>query len=185
MPGCAAGPSRPSRPSRRPRPSSGWRRAGARRPQRGLECLDMFMNHSRRVRELLSARRRRAESEGSVRLERPYELVEGASEPARVRSRRIVGSVRLERARFCGERLDLPGDDRALGEDGVQRDERAPGEIRQLGGPRSSLGSLTSPEEEPHQRCHCQTDCEGDPTPVAARRRRLDGRDRCRRRRRR
>jgi hypothetical protein len=43
--------------------------------------------------------------------------------------------VRLERSRFGGERLNLARHYRAIGEDGVERDERAAGEIGQLGGP--------------------------------------------------
>ena len=90
----------------------------------------MLANQSRRVRELFRARGRRAKSKRSVGLERPHELVKGGAQPTRGRSRRIVGSARLERSRFRGECLYLAGYDRAIGEDCVQRNETAPGEIR-------------------------------------------------------
>lgn len=107
----------------------------ARSPQHALERLDVLVNESRRVRQLVRTRGRRAESEGSVGLERLRELVEGVSQSGRGLFRRIVGSVRRERSRFGGERLNLARHYRAIGEDGVERDERAAGEIGQLGGP--------------------------------------------------
>ena len=95
----------------------------------------MLANESRRVRQLVRTRGRRAESEGSVGLERLRELVEGVSQSGRGLGRRIVGSVRRERSGFGCERLNLARHYGAIGEDGVERDERAAGEIGQLGGP--------------------------------------------------
>ncbi len=107
----------------------------ARSPKHELERLDVLVNESRRVRQLVRTRGRRAEPEGSVGLERLRELVEGVSQWGRRPFRRIVGSVRRERSRFGGERLNLARHYRAIGDDGVERDERAAGEIGQLGGP--------------------------------------------------
>ena len=95
----------------------------------------MLANESRRVRQLVRTRGRRAESEGSVGLEGLRELVEGVSQCGRGLRRRIVGSVRRERSRFGGKCLNLARHYRAIGEDGVERDESAAGEIGQLGGP--------------------------------------------------
>ena len=45
------------------------------------------------------------------------------------------GALRRERSRFGGERLNLARHYRAIGEDGVERDEGAAGEIGQLAVP--------------------------------------------------
>ena len=84
-----------------------------------LELLDLVVDESGRVRELLLARRCRAESELPVRLESRREVVEAHAKRGRSCTRLIIGRTRFERPRFVGQRLDLTGDERALGDDVV------------------------------------------------------------------
>jgi hypothetical protein len=101
------------------------RRRGA-ATQVALKLLDLVVDESGRVCELLLARRRRAEPELSVCLESRRKVVEAHAERGCRWARLIVRRARLERPGLVGERLDLTGDERALGDDVVKGEEAAP-----------------------------------------------------------
>jgi hypothetical protein len=113
----------PNRAAPRPGFLSRRRLGSRRRPQDALELLNLLADERRRIRELLRARRRGAEAEGSIGLERAGELVEPASQLSAGCSRGIVGRARRERCCLGRKRLDLAGHDRSLAEDLVQCDE--------------------------------------------------------------
>ncbi len=141
-----------------------WRR----RPQHALKLLDLLANEGGRVGELLRARWRGSEPEGSVGLEAAGEVVEPLAHSGGRSARWIVGGSRLERSRLRGQSLDLSGHDRALGEHVVKRDKAATVEISRLGAPLGRSCAVSMPHHEPDNESSRQCEAEGDPAPGRA-----------------
>src|SRR5918994_836086 len=154
-------------------------RRGGPGAQVALQLLDLVVDESGRIRELLLARRCRAEPELPIRLESRGELVEAPAKRGRGCTRLLIGRARFERPCLVGERLDPAGDERALGDYVVQREEASPGEIVQVARPRLRTRASPPPEHEPEHRCGRQSQGKRDPAPGRVARRRL-GSSRCR-----
>src|ERR687898_228620 len=148
-------------------------RRGGPGAQVALQLLDLVVDESGRIRELLLARRCRAEPELPIRLESRGELVEAPAKRGRGCTRLLIGRARFERPCLVGERLDPAGDERALGDYVVQREEASPGEIVQVARPRLRTRASPPPEHEPEHRCGRQSQGKRDPAPRRVARRRL------------
>ena len=138
-----------------------------------LERLDLLANQRRRVRELLRARGRRAESEVAVDLERPRELVEAGAQPGRAAAREGSSGARVSSDRASAASAWIwPVTTEPSARTASSATRAAPGEVARAGRTTRRRRPAASPDEEPDQEPQQRERPRGRSSPTACRSRR-------------